>query len=174
MWIAAGLLSTVHLFLLPLFFAMVRGHTLVPVSATKRHPAFDGCGPNHADKNMQCFFNVTSCHPKDDHARLEQILGKQHESQRTSWEETLMEDDDFFSPGGVTVTQTWRPKTWETKVCVGSSSFSSFEEAYTIHKFRLWDSMGQHGKVGVVKDNTTRKCPKNLAAVFYYHPHTLF
>ncbi|CAM6095961.1 unnamed protein product [Calypogeia fissa] len=172
-WIAhydyvAGLLSSLHMFLLPLFLAMVRGHPVVPISEPKHHPAFDGCGPNLADRNMLCYFNITKCNPVEDPARLWQILdGPKHDKQRTSWEEVLMEEDDFFAPRGFTVVQTWKRPVWETQVCVGSSSFSTFVEAYTYHKLSLWNSMRRHGKVGVVTGSasntrrgsrTARKC----------------
>jgi hypothetical protein len=45
---------------------------------------------------------------------------------------------------------------------VETSSFSSFAEAYNYHKYDLWNTMGRHGKVGVVTSGsagrTTKKC----------------
>ncbi|CAM6115769.1 unnamed protein product [Calypogeia fissa] len=165
-WIAhyewgSGLLSDVHIFLLPLFFAMVRGHTLVPISEPFFHHAFNGCGPKLSHLNMQCFFNVTNCNPAEDTSRLSHILEMRKEMERTTWEEVLMEEVDYFSPGGVTVIRTWKMPAWGTEVCVASSVFSSYVEAFNYNKLTLWDEMGHHGKVGIVTAGSTSKCPQN-------------
>lgn len=157
----AGLLSTVHMFLLPLFFAMVRGHTLVSISDAKTHRAFDGCGPTLSHLNLQCFFNVTHCNPAEDLSKLSRILDVRKESKRMTWDELLMAEDCYFSPGDFTVIRSWKHPAWTTDVCIPSSSFSSYVEAFTYYKFSLWNEMRVHGKVGVVTGPISDTCPSS-------------
>lgn len=142
---------------------MVRGHPLVPISEPRPQypPPFEGCGATLADRNLHCFFNVTNCNPSKDRSRLTQILAKPRNRVRTAWDELLMQDDDFFAPGGVTVIKSFKDPPWETVVYFGSSSFASYSEAYTYHKLNLWTAMGRHGKVGVVTNSTDRTTPKS-------------
>lgn len=145
----------------------------MPISDSKSHHAFDGCGPKLSHLNMQCFFNVTNCNPSDDLSRLSSIVGTRKDEHRKTWDDLLMEEDDFFSPGGVTIIRSWKMPAWSTEVCVPSSIFSSYVEAFNYHKFDLWNAMGNHGKVGVVT-GSNKTCSLSSQQVSFVIPNCIF
>lgn len=138
---------------------------MVPIrSSDDTTAALDGCGSENSQQSMQCFFNVTTCNPKEDETRSAKILAPDQD--QITWDEMLMDREDFFTPGGVSVVQTHKGSPWDDQVTIPSSTFASYREAFNYLKLALWNDMGRYGKTRVVSSsNRTCDLPEVLTSI---------
>ncbi|KAL3679105.1 hypothetical protein R1sor_022061 [Riccia sorocarpa] len=151
-WIAyqpmnSGLLSCVHVIMPVLMLEMLKGdgYTVIPVGYfdyKDQNPTYFGCG-ELKDRNLGCFFNLTSCKIEDDPVRFEAFIRKStsEDPLGESWDDLLYSDK---LPGGVTILRSWTP-VWPRPM----NPDVRIERNSTKPKVLFWNEVRKHGSVGV-------------------------
>ncbi|KAG6555853.1 hypothetical protein Mapa_002494 [Marchantia paleacea] len=144
-WVAhrshfAGMCSNLHQMVIPLLIGIERGFTVLDIDREKtdKNPTYFGC--DAGDRNLHCFFNLTSCKSENDTYRFEKIYAA-NITDDVTWEKVLIEEDEVFPPGEVTIVQNTHHS-----FCTGPFTYG---DAFTAGKVKLIHGMRKNGMVGV-------------------------
>ncbi|KAG6550042.1 hypothetical protein Mapa_008556 [Marchantia paleacea] len=144
----AGLLSNVHVFIVPLLIGMLRGFTVLDTTRNGENPTYYGC-PLEA-RNLGCHFNFTSC-------SIEEFYGNEttyKSANYVTWDYAVIQDEDSFPPRNVTLVEPFRKG--RAGVCIDPIMY---EDALSYYKVKFWHKLKKKGSgmVGIYgeKDRCT-------------------
>ncbi|BBM97585.1 hypothetical protein MPTK1_1g06780 [Marchantia polymorpha subsp. ruderalis] len=143
----SGLLSCTHVFF-PIFshgLGKGDGYTMIPVGQAEGHypkelPTFDGCG-KRKNRNLRCFYNITSCHVEDDPVRLKMLAEVDKSSDDLTGLPWIQVFNDSALRNGMAVFRSFEYD-WGVR--------DEFHRAATEHRLQQWNELRQQGTVRVV------------------------
>lgn len=118
---------------------------MIPVGQAEGHypkelPTFDGCG-KRKNRNLRCFYNITSCHVEDDPVRLKMLAEVDKSSDDLTGLPWIQVFNDSALRNGMAVFRSFEYD-WGVR--------DEFHRAATEHRLQQWNELRQQGTVRVV------------------------